>query len=154
MTHIVWPWIADRAGFFWTRFEVGRDGKTANERLKVKSAKVHGMSFAEGVFQVGGPLGKSTCMWRTACTWALRTPRGGVVVVNRNIVWLTSTVLRTTAPNRLERSDLQMIAVLPWCKNEDDENTDVERHEGETVLMDIRKTAGKGGNGRICHTVP
>ena len=40
VTHSVWPWIADRAGFLRTRFEVGRDGKTANERLKGKSAKV------------------------------------------------------------------------------------------------------------------
>ena len=47
------------------RFEVGRDGKTANERLKGKSAKkVQGILPAEGVFRVGGPLGKSTCMWK------------------------------------------------------------------------------------------
>ena len=59
VTHIVWPWIADRAGFFWTRFEVGRDGKTANERLKGKSLKVQGI----GVLRVGGPIGKSTRMW-------------------------------------------------------------------------------------------
>ena len=62
---------------------------------------------------------------------------------NRNTVWLRRTVLRTTAPNSLERSDLQMIAVLPWSKNEDDENTDGERHEGEVALMDKEKNAGQ-----------
>ena len=38
-THSIWPWIAEHAGFLLTRFEVGRDGKTAYERLKGKSAK-------------------------------------------------------------------------------------------------------------------
>ena len=33
-----------------TRFEVGRDGKTAYERPKGKSAKVQGLSFAEGLW--------------------------------------------------------------------------------------------------------
>ena len=89
VTHSVWPWIADWAGFLRTRFEVGRDGKTANERLKVKSAKVQGISFAEGVFRVGAPLGKSTCMWvdgvflgiedttgRRLSSWGTGTPCG------------------------------------------------------------------------------
>ena len=89
VTHSVLPWIADWAGFLSTRFEVGRDGKTANERLKVKSAKVQGISFAEDVFRVGAPLGKSTCMWedgvflgieettgRRLSSWGTETPCG------------------------------------------------------------------------------
>ena len=57
------------------------------------------------------------------------------VVRNRNTVKLTRLALKS------ERSDLDMIAVVPWCKNEDDEKRDVERHAGETVLMDMGKTA-------------
>ena len=45
-------------------------------------------------------------------------------------------VLKRTAPDKWERSDLDMIAVVPCCKNKDDEKRDVERHEEETVLMD------------------
>ena len=67
VTHSIWPWIAEHAGFLSTRFEVGRDGKTAYERLKGKSAEVQGMAFAEGILwkrkRAGGPLGKLTCMW-------------------------------------------------------------------------------------------
>ena len=48
-THSIWPWIAEHAGFFLTRFEVGRDGKTAYERLKGKSATVQCMAFAERI---------------------------------------------------------------------------------------------------------
>ena len=44
-THSILPWIAEHAGFLLTRFEVGRDGKTACERLKGKSATVQGMAF-------------------------------------------------------------------------------------------------------------
>ena len=36
VTHSVWPWIAEQAGFLLTRFEVGRDGKTACEQVKGK----------------------------------------------------------------------------------------------------------------------
>ena len=68
---------------------------------------------------------------------------------NRNTVWPTSTVVRTV-PDRLERSDLEMIVVLPWCKNEDDENTDGERHEGGCVDGQRKGLHGKNGNGRIC----
>ena len=60
-THSIWPWIAEHAGFLLTRFEVGRDGNTAYERLKGKSAKVQGMAFAEGILwkrkRAGGPSG-------------------------------------------------------------------------------------------------
>ena len=55
-------------------------------------------------------------------------------------------VLKRTVPNKWERSDLDKMAVVPCCKNEDDEKRDVERHEGETVLMDMEKTAWKSWN--------
>ena len=47
--------------------EIGKDRKTAYERLKGKKAKVQGLEFGEGVLwkrrPEGGPLGKLTCMW-------------------------------------------------------------------------------------------
>ena len=45
-THSIWPWIAENAGFLLTSLRAGRDGKTAYERLKGKSAKSerHGIS--------------------------------------------------------------------------------------------------------------
>ena len=59
MTHPVWPWIAEHGGFLLTRFEVGRDRKTAYERLRGKSAKVQDLSFEVR-------FGKMTCMWEDA----------------------------------------------------------------------------------------
>ena len=46
VAHSVWSWIAEQSGIVPTRFEVGRDGKTAHGRLKGKSAKVQGVSVA------------------------------------------------------------------------------------------------------------
>ena len=40
--------MAEYAGFLLTRFEVGKDGKTACERIKGKAARVQGMDFGEG----------------------------------------------------------------------------------------------------------
>ena len=50
VTHPMWPWIAEQAGFFSTRFEVGRDSVTLNERLKKgNSVKVQGLPVTEGI---------------------------------------------------------------------------------------------------------
>ena len=49
VTHPIWPWITVHAGFLLTRFEVGRDGKTAYEWLKGKSPKVQGIALAERI---------------------------------------------------------------------------------------------------------
>ena len=80
VTHSSWPWIAVQAGFLLTRFEVGRDGKTAYERLEGKSANVQGVSFAEGILAkkrgAGGPHGKLTGMWKDGVkNWASKKPR-------------------------------------------------------------------------------
>ena len=121
-THSIWPWIAEHAGFLLMRFEVGRDGKTAYERLKGKSAKVQGMAFAEGILwkrkRAGGPLGKLTCMWEDGIYLGVKATTAEVIVGNRNGVWLTRVV------------------AVPWRKNEDDPKMDGERLKSEVIVMD------------------
>ena len=48
--HAVWSWLVEYAGWLITRCQVGRDGKTAYERVKGKRAKIQGLEFGEGVF--------------------------------------------------------------------------------------------------------
>ena len=83
-THSIWPRIAERAGFLLTRFEVGRDGKTAYERLKGISAKVQGLAFAEGILwkrkRAGGPLGKLTCMWEDGIYLGVKATTAEIIV--------------------------------------------------------------------------
>ena len=42
VTHSVWQWTVQHVGFLLIRFEACRAGRTADERLKWKSAKVQG----------------------------------------------------------------------------------------------------------------
>ena len=138
-THTIWPWIAEHAGFLLTRFEVGRDGKTAYERLKGKSAKVQGMSFAGRIWwkrkRAGGPLGKLTCMWEDGVYLNVKATTAEVIVGNRNGVWLTRTVRRTPAEERWDRSNLEMVVAVPLRKNEDDPMMDGERLKSEVKVM-------------------
>ena len=43
--------INEQSGFLSQRFELGRDGITASERLEGKSAQVQGLSFAQGILR-------------------------------------------------------------------------------------------------------
>ena len=139
-THSIWPWIAEHAGFFLTRFEVGRDGKTAYERLKGKSAKVRGMAFAEGILwkrkRAGGPLGKLTCMWEDGIYLGVKATTAEVIMGHRNGVWLTRTVRRKPAKERWDRSNLETVVAVPWRKNENDPKMDGERLKSEVIMMD------------------
>ena len=142
-THSIWPWIAERAGFLLTRFEVGRDGKTSYERPKGKSAKVQGMAFAEGILwkrkRAGGPLGKLTCMWEGGIYLGVKATTAEVIVGNRIGVWLTRIVRKKPAKERWDQSNLEMVVAVPWRKNEDDPKMNGERlksEESEVVTMD------------------
>ena len=81
-----------------TRFEVGRDGMTAYEIPKGKSAKVQGMTFAEGSLwkrrRAGGPLGKLTCMWEDGVYLGVTATTGEIIAGNGGGVWFTRTVRR------------------------------------------------------------
>ncbi len=48
ITHPIWTWLVEYVGYLWTRFSVGKDGKTAYERCKGKKVKAMGMEFGEG----------------------------------------------------------------------------------------------------------
>ena len=119
-THSILSWIVEHAGFLLTRFEAGRDGKTAYERLKGKSAKVQGMSLAGRIWwkmkRTGGPLGKLTCMWEDGIYLGVKATTADIMVGNRNGVWLTISVQRKPANERWDRSNLDMVVVVPWRK--------------------------------------
>ena len=118
MSHPVWPWIAEHATFLLSRFEVGKDGKTAYERVKGKAAKVQGMSFAEGIMwkrgRAGGPLGKLTCMWQAGVYLGVKATTGEVIVGDERGIWVTRTVIRKPEGERWARDNLDLIVGVPW----------------------------------------
>ena len=152
-THSIWPWIAEHAGFLLTRFEVGRDGKTAYERLKGTSAEVQGMAFAEVIFwkrkRAGGLLGQLTCMWEDGVYFGVKVTTAEVIVRNRNGVWLRGTVRRKPAKERWDRRNLEMVVAAPWRKNEDDPKMDGERPKSEVVTKDQEKKSWRQKS--TCH---
>ena len=64
--HAVITWLTEYAALLLNRFEVGRDGKTAYERMKGKSAKVRGAEFGEKVLWKEGRR-KETWISYRAC---------------------------------------------------------------------------------------
>ena len=139
--------IAEHAGFLLKRFEVGRDGKTAYERLRGKSAKVQGMAFAEGFLwkrkRAGGPLGKLTCMWEDGIYLGVKARTAEIIVENRNGVWLTRTVRRKPTKERWDRSNLEMVVAVPLAQKrrrpKDGWRTSQERSggDGQGVLRKV-----------------
>ena len=60
--HAVFPWMLEYAAHLLNRYEVGRDGRTAFERLKAKKAKPLGMEFGELVQWRTRPIGSSSAL--------------------------------------------------------------------------------------------
>lgn len=87
----VWSWMAEYAAFLLTRCEVGKDGKTAYERLKGKKAKVQGVEFGEAVMwkrrREGGPLGKLTCVWEDGVFLGVKGSAGEIIIGDKKGAW-------------------------------------------------------------------
>ena len=56
--HPVLTWMVGHAAVLLNRFEVARDGKTAYERMKRKTAKVLGLEFGEKILWKRKPVGE------------------------------------------------------------------------------------------------
>ena len=138
--HVVWTWLVEYAGWLLTRGEVGKDGKTAYERLKGKAAKMNGMEFGEGVMwkrrREGGPLGKLTCMWDDGVYLGVKGSTGEIIIGDEKGIWVTRTVRRKPEEERWQRENLKMVVGVPWKKNEDDRNADGEEMKTEVIIMD------------------
>ena len=76
------------------------------------------------------------CMWEGGVCLGIKATTGKVFVGTQNGVEPTRTVLRKTARERWDRSNLEMIVAVPWRKNEDDAKMDGERLKGDVVEMD------------------
>ena len=90
------------------------------ERVKGKSAKVQGLSLAEGIFckkKTGRRPAWKVDVHVGRVYRCIKATTGEVILRNPNGVWLTRMVRRK---KRWERSNLEMIVAVPWRKNEDD----------------------------------
>ena len=79
--HPVVVWLCSHAAYLLNCLEVGKDGRTAYERVKGKKACVLGLEFAERVMwkkrkQVGGHLAKLESSWSFGVFLGVRRVRG------------------------------------------------------------------------------
>ena len=111
-TQSVRPWIAEHAGFLLMRIEVGRDGKTACEKLKGKSAKVQGMAIAENERRT---LGKQACVWEKWHPFGCQSDDGGSHC-GESIRRVVRVLFGENPSKRDGRSNWEMVAAVPWCK--------------------------------------
>ena len=128
--HSILPRIAERARFLCTRFEVGRDGKTAHERLEGKSAKVQVLMFGEGVSwkwkRRGSPLGKLTRMWEDGVCLGVKGTTGDIIVGTRR------RVVHEDGQEKAREKDCGS----SWRMNEDDPETDGVKLQEEIEITD------------------
>ena len=131
VTSSVWPWMTELAALTLNRLEVGRDGKTAYERVKGKAARFQGFEFCEKVLwrrkPVNDKMGKLQCMWEDGVYLGIKALTGEIIVGNSKGVWRTRTVRRRPFEERWSPSNLSMIAGVPWCVHGDDDNQDGEK---------------------------
>ena len=138
--HAVWSWLIEYAGWLLSRCQVGKDGRTAYERIKGKRAKIQGLEFGEGVLwkrkRAGGPLGKLACMWNDGVFLGMKGGTGEIIVGDERGVWVTRSVRRKPIEERWDRENLGRIVGVPWRKSEGDECADGEGMETDVRVMD------------------
>jgi hypothetical protein len=131
--HAVIPWIMEHAAFLLNRFEVGHDGRTAQERCKGKPAKVAGVQFGEAVLwrrkPIGNALGKLTLLWEDGIFLGTKGRTGEHIIGDKRGVWKTRTLQRKPGSERWLHTNAEFITGVPWKVSEDDPNVDGEQME-------------------------
>jgi hypothetical protein len=116
--HPIIPWLVEYAAFLLNRFEVGRDGKTAYERSKGKTAKSLGLEIGEAVLwrrkPVGGAMAKLTCLWSDGVFLGIRGVSGEIIIGDKSGVWKTRSIQRKPIEERWAKSSADMIGGVPW----------------------------------------
>ena len=147
-SHPILFYIIEYAAFLLNRFEVGRDGKTAFERCKMKKSKVLGIEFGESVHwrrkKAGGALGKLSVAWEDGIFLGVRGRSGELIVADGKGVWKTRTVNRKPISERWDRASLDLVRHPPWRTSDADPEADGEMPEviklsSEEVKQDKEK---------------
>jgi len=133
-THEVWPSLAEHAGYLLNRCEVGHDGKTAYERLKLKVATVLGLEFGELVHWSKLPSpGKLSIKWELGVFLGVLPLTGEVWVGDAEGLWTTRTVHRLPVEMRwsFEAAQRLMQGIPRQVEKEDGPYRDPEEQRGE-----------------------
>ena len=158
--HPVFAWIAEHASVLLNRFEVGKDGRSAYERCKMKTSKTLGLEFGEAILwkrrPVAGHLAKLTSLWDDGVYLGMKSTTGEIVVGNKQGVWKTRTVRRKPEDQRWSVDNMSMIVGVPWRRNDEEGKKDDDEMKGGVIKLDggIMEDAEKSQVRQVVDIVP
>ena len=119
--------MAEYAGYLVNRLEVGKDGKTAYERVKGKSATVLGLEFGEKLMWKRKPkmkMDKISSRWEYGIFLGIRPRSGEVWVATEDGVMKVRSVKRIPIDDRWSLDTIKWVKHVPWNRYKDDEDAD------------------------------
>ena len=158
--HPVIPWLVEYASVLLNRFEVSRDGKTAYERNKHKTAKVLGIEFGEAVLwrrkPVGNALAKFTCLWSDGIYLGICGKSNELIIGDKAGIWRTRSIQRRPLSERWSSGSAVAFTGVPWRTSDDDMDADGEKMEAEEMegLQIIRDEDKKNEDEKVENPPP
>ena len=119
--------MAEYAAYLVNRLEVGKDGKTAYERVKGKSATVLGLEFGEKLMWKKKPklkMDKIGSRWEYGIFLGIRPRSGEVWVATEEGVMKARSVKRIPIDDRWNLDSIKWVKHVPWNRYKDDEDAD------------------------------
>jgi hypothetical protein len=127
-SHPILMWLAKFAATQLNKCEVGKDGRTACERLRGKSGVILGIEFGEQVLfrrkHIGAKLAKLTSVWSEGVYVGRKASTGESFVATASGVIRTRTLQRRPAEQRWSPEMLKEIGGVPWRVRPDDPDED------------------------------
>ena len=127
-SHPILMWLAKFAATQLNKCEVGKDGRTASERLRGKAGMILGIEFGERVLfrrkHIGTKLAKLTSVWSEGVYVGRKASTGESFVATASGVIRTRTLQRRPNEQRWSPEILKEIGGVPWRLKDDDPDED------------------------------
>ena len=136
--------ILDHAMYFINRLVVGKDGKTAYERVKGKVASVLGLEFCEKVLLMrttkGKMMAKLRFEWDHGILVGVRPRSNEILVATEERTWKVRSVRRLPEDARWSSDSVIWVRRTMWNRFQGDEEAYGEIPEGKAVEFPPQET--------------
>ena len=145
-TSNILPWMVEYASVLINRYLVGKDGKTAHERLRGKASRMLGFEFGEVVhfrrIPVQGRLGKLDSLWQKGLFIGYKTQSGEYMVANDEAAYKSRTLKRLPEEERWDKRGIEDLPWTPWkVRKSDGGGRETDRADHDPFLdIDVDKS--------------
>ena len=140
--------LPEYAAYLMSRLEVGKDGKTAYERVKGKAGSVLGLEFGEKLMwktRMGEKQAKIRARWAYGIFVGVRRKSGEVWVATEDGgIQKVRSVRRIPVEDRWGPDCVGWVRHLPWNRYSGDEQADGDVPEGRSVYVPERDGKERG----------